>query len=626
MADDFLGIPTDAAADVPAEIQSDGSVTEDFTGEQVADEAGNASWWDDNYPGQTTTSADSPTQDAYGLSILDAAQTQELTRNINPAFINSLNDPSIAQPVLNRLTGRPLESPVPYGNLTPDQQANRDARLAEEAASRVQNLDPNYWANKRQPSLVSDTGISVVLPGGSLQFADPAQYEAWSTDPGAFAVVNIGGVDTVQPYPQLPTASSATPVDPTTTEGFGIQAAVDPTTTEGFGVQAPVDPTTLEGYGIQAAVDPTTLEGFGVPGPAPLDVNQGGEGFGNIYPDGFGGFVNGDGQPVDDNGLLVPTGNNVTQSADPVNPIDTGYTSDAEQIAQGNLLQSANDAVADEAAQVEVGRQLAQQQAVNAAQKKSVNNGDWRVRLSLAPGARYLYNAPDPGILDPLTATDGVIFPYTPSIDMAYKADYDQYALTHSNYKGYFYKSSSTEAVQMKATFTAQDSAEANYLLAVIHFFRSVTKMFYGQDPQRGAPPPLVYLTGLGQYQFATHPCVVTSFSYQLPDSVDYIRARSTNINGTNLLTRRVRQDLPTNPISGAVGRLANLFSGQGISYGAEICRPPPPTLGQNQPTYVPTKMDINLTLLPVQSRRQVSQQFSLRGYANGDLLKRGFW
>jgi hypothetical protein len=209
---------------------------------------------------------------------------------------------------------------------------------------------------------------------------------------------------------------------------------------------------------------------------------------------------------------------------------------------------------------------------------------------------------------------------------MAYKADYDQYALTHSNYKGYFYKSSSTEAVQMKATFTAQDSAEANYLLAVIHFFRSVTKMFYGQDPQRGAPPPLVYLTGLGQYQFATHPCVVTSFSYQLPDSVDYIRARSTNINGTNLLTRRVRQDLPTNPISGAVGRLANLFSGQGISYGAEICRPPPPTLGQNQPTYVPTKMDINLTLLPVQSRRQVSQQFSLRGYANGDLLKRGFW
>jgi hypothetical protein len=325
---------------------------------------------------------------------------------------------------------------------------------------------------------------------------------------------------------------------------------------------------------------------------------------------------------------------NPTTSAAAVNPIDTGYVSDAEQIAQGRLLQSANDAVADEAAQVQVGRLLAQQQAVNAAQKKIANNGDWRVRLSLAPGANYLYSAPDPGILAPLRTTGGVIFPYTPQIEMSYKADYESYALTHSNYKGYFYKSSSVDAVNMSATFTAQDSAEADYLLAVIHFFRSVTKMFYGQDPQRGAPPPLVYLTGLGQYQFNGHPCVVTSFNYNLPRDVDYIRARSTNINGTNLLTRRNRQDVPTNPISGAVARLQNLFSGQGISYGAEICRPPPPTLGLNQPTYVPTKLDISLSLLPVQTRSQVTNQFSLQQYATGALLggspgtsgRGGFW
>jgi len=190
------------------------------------------------------------------------------------------------------------------------------------------------------------------------------------------------------------------------------------------------------------------------------------------------------------------------------------------------------------------------------------------------------------------------------------------------------------DAVNMSATFTAQDSAEADYLLAVIHFFRSVTKMFYGLDPQRGAPPPLVYLTGLGQYQFNGHPCVVTSFNYNLPRDVDYIRARSPNINGTNMLTRRNRQDLPTNPISGAVGRLQNLFSGQGISFGAEICRPPPPTLGLNNPTYVPTKLDITLSLLPVQTRSQVTRQFSLQQYATGALLggspgtsgQGGFW
>ena len=91
-------------------------------------------------------------------------------------------------------------------------------------------------------------------------------------------------------------------------------------------------------------------------------------------------------------------------------------------------------------------------------------------------------------------------------------------------------------------------------------------------------------------------------------------------------MTRRQRQDLPTNPISGAVARLQNLFSSQGINKGAIDYPPAPPTLGQNQPTYVPTKMDISISLLPVQSRQQVSRVFSLRQYANGDQLKGGFW
>jgi hypothetical protein len=41
---------------------------------------------------------------------------------------------------------------------------------------------------------------------------------------------------------------------------------------------------------------------------------------------------------------------------------------------------------------------------------------------------------------------------------------------------------------------------------------------------------------------------------------------------------------------------------------------------------YVPTKMEIDITLIPVQTRSQVSKQFSLKGFANGDLIKGGFW
>ena len=260
-------------------------------------------------------------------------------------------------------------------------------------------------------------------------------------------------------------------------------------------------------------------------------------------------------------------------------------------------------------------------------QRKQANDGDWRVRLRLAPGANYLYRATDgkgtqAGILQPLAVTDGVIFPYTPQIQTGYRANYNTYDLTHSNYRGYFYQGSQVEEININAVFTAQDTAEANYMLAVIHFFKSVTKMFYGQDAERGAPPPLVFLQGLGEFQFNLHPCVVTSFVYNLPNDVDYIRARSTNINGNDLLRRRDRQTVATNPFSAAWDRLQSI----GAPKGAINKPPSTPTLGMNSPTYVPTKIDIQLTLLPIQSREQVSKEFSLKNYANGNLLKGGFW
>jgi hypothetical protein len=265
-------------------------------------------------------------------------------------------------------------------------------------------------------------------------------------------------------------------------------------------------------------------------------------------------------------------------------------------------------------------------------QRRNPNNGDWRVKLRLAPGANYLYNAPEPGILQPLKGT-GIIFPYTPTISTAYKANYSSYDLTHSNYKGYYYQSSAVEPVTLSCPFTAQSTPEAEYLLAVIHFFKSVTKMFYGQDAERGTPPPLVYLTGLGEFQFNEHPCVVQSFTYDLPTDVDYIRARSQNVNNSNMLNKRQSTNatgpgttwgggILGNVLGGAINRLANA----GLPKGGINTPPAPQSFGQNSPTYVPTKINISISLLPVQSRKQQSQNFSLRQYANGDLLKGGFW
>lgn len=295
-----------------------------------------------------------------------------------------------------------------------------------------------------------------------------------------------------------------------------------------------------------------------------------------------------------------------------------------EFTAEGPQSVTAAQAQAD-ADRANAALERARSQAILQQQRKQANDGDWRVKLRLAAGSRYLYNAPNPGILAPLSSqsgTGGVVFPYTPSITTAYRANYTGYDLTHSNYRGYFYQNSTVEDININATFTAQDTKEAEYLLAVIHFFRSVTKMFYGQDAERGAPPPLVFLQGLGEFQFNLHPCVVASFNYALPADVDYIRAGSPNINGTNLLQKRQLQNLPTNIFNSAWERLKNA----GLPKGGINTPLPPPTLGTNRPTYVPTRMDMTIVLHPIQSREQVSKQFSLKQFANGDLIKGGFW
>ena len=272
-------------------------------------------------------------------------------------------------------------------------------------------------------------------------------------------------------------------------------------------------------------------------------------------------------------------------------------------------------------------------------QREGQNYGyDWRVKLQLAPGATYLYKAQNPGILAPLAASNGVIFPYMPTIGTSYNAKYDSTELTHSNYRGYFYKNSAVENINIAGTFTAQNTAEALYLLAVIHFFRSATKMFYGQDRERGTPPPVVYLQGLGEYQFNNHPCLLSTFNYQLPNGVDYIRTQASN---QNLALDRQRQNASQfsqlfagtglDTVSSRIGTLTNLLTGRPVGQGGASASNNG-DLGvsivnnTSAATYVPTKMEINITLMPLQTRKQQSQQFSLKSFANGDLLKRGFW
>ena len=203
---------------------------------------------------------------------------------------------------------------------------------------------------------------------------------------------------------------------------------------------------------------------------------------------------------------------------------------------------------------------------------------DDRVRLSLSPGAgSILYRAP--GILQPLSATNGMIFPYTPAINVTHSAEYDTQGLVHTNYAQHSYMRSNVEQIQVTGTFTAETQEEARYLLACIHFLKSVTKMFYGQDENRGTPPPVLRFSAHGVHMYNSLPVVVTTTNFDFPQDVDYINV-----------------DVQDSPSS---------TGGSGVT------------------TRVPTAMLLNATMLVMQSRTR-TLDFSLNKYAAGEFLGNG--
>lgn len=246
----------------------------------------------------------------------------------------------------------------------------------------------------------------------------------------------------------------------------------------------------------------------------------------------------------------------------------------------------------------------------------STSNGstnDWRVRISVAPTSGILYRAEgDSGILSILKFTDGVIFPYVPSLTVTHNARYGTQQLTHSNYTSYFYESSEVQSISINADFTIQNSADATYILAALYFFRAATKMFYGQSgTYQGAPPPIVYLDGYGSYYLPHVPCVITSFSHTMPNDVDYVEV-VTNKQGES---RTTASAAPGSANSGGVGIKLPAVARTSAT-GDSITT----TNSISLPTRLPTSSTFNLTLQPVYSRAK-QRTFDYQSFARGDMI-----
>ncbi len=251
---------------------------------------------------------------------------------------------------------------------------------------------------------------------------------------------------------------------------------------------------------------------------------------------------------------------------------------------------------------------------------------DWRVRLSI-PSIDSFTSSP---ILAPLRAAGGAVFPYTPTIRISNSANYDATKPIHQNFAFQSYVNSQADSINITAPFYCEDSVQAAYWVSMVHFLRSVTKMFSGQDALAGNPPPILYFSAYGDFVFKNVPVVVTNVSVDLDAASDYIAtdmSEAANVDtfgaAFGLADATVGILGAINPRAGAALSKANNviqgISGVANSFARQLANAGGGTSGGK--TYVPTKSSITVQLQPIYSRDS-ARTFSLQKFVNGDYVK----
>ena len=218
---------------------------------------------------------------------------------------------------------------------------------------------------------------------------------------------------------------------------------------------------------------------------------------------------------------------------------------------------------------------------------------DWRVSLSVPSTVSSFTNSP---ILSPLAETGNrMVFPYSPTIIMSHSTNYNVTTPTHTNYTYSNFVSSQVDAINITGDFTVENEQEGAYWVAMLHYLRSASKMFYGEnDPNSGNPPPVVKLNGYGDFVFNNVPVVIQSFTVDLQSDVDYI---ATAVGGT-------RRDPADETGENFVATITNKSDNPAI-------------------TWVPTRSTLSVTVQPTYSRKSIAQ-FSLSDFVNGSYVQTG--
>lgn len=131
---------------------------------------------------------------------------------------------------------------------------------------------------------------------------------------------------------------------------------------------------------------------------------------------------------------------------------------------------------------------------------------------------------PNNGPMAPLSKNGGCLyFPYSPSISESVNINYDSVSLQHSNesYDSYV-RTGNTELSLSDLVWTADTEENAEYMLGVIHFFRSYSLMDFGRN-KTGKPPSPLWFSCYGNSMYNKVPVLLMNYEFNIPKEMDMV-------------------------------------------------------------------------------------------------------
>ncbi len=160
----------------------------------------------------------------------------------------------------------------------------------------------------------------------------------------------------------------------------------------------------------------------------------------------------------------------------------------------------------------------------------AINNAN-RAKLEMSGSNTFYFQGP----AAKLETTNGIVFANQPDIVYGQSVNQSPVSLTHTNYTTYAYGGTPSPTIQVTAQFSNVTQEEHLYTQGVIHFLRSVTKMYYGENEAgpspAGTPPPVLKFSAFGTNQFNNVPVLVGSFNVPFQSDTDLVEVKDQNGN-----------------------------------------------------------------------------------------------